>query len=243
MPSSDQIASASRPSSSRMRRRQRQPPGRVHAPAVGREHAQPPVADLVAEALHHDRAVRRGSRAWPRAARAGRPRGCARRARRGRATWRARPAPGPRPSGRTRRSRGRARPGGPGRRRARTARRPGAPGRGRDDHAVARDLLDPPGRGAQQERLARPRLVDHLLVELAHPPAVRQVHAVEAAVGDRAGVGHRQLERALARADRVLHAVPHDPRPQLGELLGRVAAVEHVEHVVEQLAATRSEYG
>ena len=81
-----------------------------------------------------------------------------------------------------------------------------------------------------------PRLVDHLLVELADAAAVGQVHAVEAAVGDRAGVGHRELERALARADRVLHAVPDDPRAQLGELLGRVAAVEHVEHRVEQLA-------
>ena len=109
-------------------------------------------------------------------------------------------------------------------------------GGGGDDHAVAGDLLDPPGGGAEQERLARPRLVDHLLVQLADAPAVGQVHAVQAAVGDRAGVGDRQLERALARPDRVLHAVPDDARPQLGELLGRVAAVEHVEHVVEQLA-------
>ena len=44
---------------------------------------------------------------------------------------------------------------------------PGTPGRRRDEHAVARDLLDPPGRGAEQERLARAGLVDHLLVELA----------------------------------------------------------------------------
>ena len=38
-------------------RRQRQAPGGVDAAAVGRQDAQPPVADLVAEALDHDRAV------------------------------------------------------------------------------------------------------------------------------------------------------------------------------------------
>src|SRR5918912_32162 len=55
----------------------------------------------------------------------------------------------------------------------------------RDEHAVARDLLDPPRRGAEQERLARARLVDHLLVELADAaPAVDEVDAVEAAVRD-----------------------------------------------------------
>ena len=39
--------------------RQGQAPGRVHAAAVRRQHAQAPIADLVAEALDHDRAVRR----------------------------------------------------------------------------------------------------------------------------------------------------------------------------------------
>ena len=38
---------------------QREAPGGVHAAAVGREDAQPPVADLVAEALDDDRAVAR----------------------------------------------------------------------------------------------------------------------------------------------------------------------------------------
>ena len=38
-------------------RGQRERPRGVHAPAVGGEHAQPPVADLVAEALEHDRAL------------------------------------------------------------------------------------------------------------------------------------------------------------------------------------------
>ena len=113
---------------------------------------------------------------------------------------------------------------------------PGTPGRRGDDHPVAGDLLDPPGGGAEQEGLARAGLVDHLLVELADPAAVGQVDAVEAAVGDRAGVGDRELAGALAAAHGAGGAVPDDPRAQLGEAVGRVAAVEHVEDVLELLA-------
>ena len=57
MPSSDQIASASSSRSSRISGRERQAPGGVHAAAVGREDAEAPVADLVAEALDDDRLV------------------------------------------------------------------------------------------------------------------------------------------------------------------------------------------
>ena len=57
MPSSDQIASASRPKPSRMRADERERPRGVHATAVRREDAQPPVADLVAEALDDQRPV------------------------------------------------------------------------------------------------------------------------------------------------------------------------------------------
>ena len=111
---------------------------------------------------------------------------------------------------------------------------PGTPGRRRDEHAVARDLLDPPRRGAEQERLARARLVDHLLVELADAAAaVDEEDAEQAAVGDRAGVRDREPARAVAGADRAAGAVPDDARAQLGELVGRVAAGEHVEHVLE----------
>ena len=46
---------------------------------------------------------------------------------------------------------------------------PGSPGAGDDEHAVVGDLLDAPGRGAEQERLAGPALEHHLLVELADP--------------------------------------------------------------------------
>ena len=49
--------------------------------------------------------------------------------------------------------------------------------------------------------------------------------------------------RAFARAHAVLRAVPHDARPQAGELVGGVAAREHVErlaeHVVGELGEVR----
>ncbi len=216
-------------------RGQRQRPRRVHAAAEGRQHAQAPIADLVAEALHDHGPV--GGH---------HPRGVALLAQEGREV-----------AGRAlvevvlRRQLQRvavhrlAREGAdrlaellgaadalalPERHGSRGARRR------RDDHAVARDLLDSPGARPEEERLPRTRLVDHLLVQLAHAAAVGKMHAVEPAVGDRARVGHRQLAGAASGPDRVLHAVPDDPGAQLGELLARVTAIEHVEHAVEELA-------
>ena len=113
----------------------------------------------------------------------------------------------------------------------------GGAGRRRDDHAVAGDLLDPPGRGAEQERLPLPRLVDHLLVELADPAtAVDEVDAEQATVRDRAGVRDGEAACAGPAADHTRGPVPDDPRPQLGELVRRIAAGEHVQHVLELLA-------
>ena len=54
----------------------------------------------------------------------------------------------------------------------------------RDDDPLERDVLDPPRGRAEQERLAGPALVDHLLVELADPRAVGQEHAEQAPIGD-----------------------------------------------------------
>ena len=77
------------------------------------------------------------------------------------------------------------------------------PGRGRHDDAVVRDLFDAPRRRAEQKRLAGARLEHHLFVELADARAValgaEQEHAVEAAIGNRAGVGDGHLLGALTR--------------------------------------------
>ena len=177
----------------------------MHAAAERREDADAPVADLVAEALDDDRAVGRDD--------AGRGRLLAQERQqvaRGALVERvlvAEPRERLRVAERRARARGAdrlaelVRPADalalPERHRA------GHAGRGRDEHAVARDLLDPPGRGAEQERLAGARLVDHLLVELADAAAaVDDEDAEEAAVGDRARVRDREPARALAPADR-----------------------------------------
>jgi hypothetical protein len=61
------------------------------------------------------------------------------------------------------------------------------------------------------------------------------VDAVEAPIGDRAGVGDRELTSAPAASDRARGPVPDEPRAQFGEALGRIAPVEHVEDVLELL--------
>ena len=108
--------------------------------------------------------------------------------------------------------------------------------RRRDEHAVARDLLDPPRGCAEQERLSRARLVDHLLVELTDAAAaVDEKDAEEAAIGDRSRIRDREPPGTVARPNHPAGAIPDDARPQLGELVGGVAAGEHVEHVLELL--------
>ncbi len=76
--------------------------------------------------------------------------------------------------------------------------------RRRDEHAVVRDLLDAPGRGAEQERLADAALEHHLFVELADaragPALAGEEHAVEAAIGNRAAVDDGDALGAFARA-------------------------------------------
>src|SRR5205814_499770 len=123
----------------------------------------------------------------------------------------------------------------PERHRARHARRR------RDEHAVARDLLDPPRRGAEEERLPGTGLVDHLLVELADTAALELEHPVQAAVRNGARVRDRKAAGPRSGAQRAAGAVPDDPWPQLGELVGRIPAGEHVEHVLELHARKLSE--
>ena len=186
---------------------QRHAPGRVDAAAERAEDAQSPVADLVAEALDHDRLI--GGNDAGRglllaqvgdevlggepvevvvAGEVGRVGG----------DGLARELPD-RPAELDRAADPVA---APERHRTRDARRGG------DDDAVAGDLLDPPGARAEQEHLTGARLVDHLLVELADPAPVRQVHAVEATVGDRAGVGDGELTSPLAAANRCHRSGP-----------------------------------
>ena len=107
-------------------------------------------------------------------------------------------------------------------------------GGGRDEHPVSRDLLDPPHRGAQKERLSRPCLVHHLLVELTDAPtAVDEEHSEQPSVRDRARVRHRQPARSGAPSYDAGGPVPDDSRTKLRELVGRIAPGKHVEDVLE----------
>ncbi len=110
--------------------------------------------------------------------------------------------------------------------------------RGRlDDDAVARDLDDAPARGAEQEGLPGPRLVHHLLVELADARAVMpEIHAEKAAIRDGAAVDQRDQPGVAPPHHDVARAVPAQARAQIGQLVRRIAPRQHVEHAQQQRA-------
>ena len=108
---------------------------------------------------------------------------------------------------------------------------PGLARRGRYVHAVSRDGLHAPRARPEHDRIARPRLEDHLLVQLADArAALTDVHAVIAAIGNRAAGDARQQRGAAACAQALLGVIPAQPRAQVREVRGRIAAGEHLEH-------------
>ncbi len=121
-----------------------------------------------------------------------------------------------------------------------------AGGRG-DEHLVVGDVLDAPAARAEGEDVADPRLVDHLLVELADPASGPvtggEEDAVQTAVGDRATARHGESLRSAAPRDGAGDAVPRDARAQLGEVLRRVPPGEHVEGGVQQRRGQGGEGG
>ena len=96
-------------------------------------------------------------------------------------------------------------------------------------------------RGAEQERLADAALEDHLFVELADARAgaalADEEHAVEPAIRNRAAVDDGDALRAFARGERVLQAIPGESRPEVREVVRRIAARQHVEHAFEDRSA------
>ena len=112
-----------------------------------------------------------------------------------------------------------------------------------DDDPLERDLLDSPCAGTEQERLARPALVHHLLVELAHACAIGQEDPEQAAVGDGATARDSQPLRAVAGAQRAGGAIPDQPWPQFVELVAGIATRQQVEDVVQEVVAELGEVG
>ena len=119
-----------------------------------------------------------------------------------------------------------------------------AAGGGGDQHLVVGDLLDPPARRAEGEHVADPGLVDHLLVQLADPAPggvppggvalADQEDAEQTTVRDGAARGDGQPLRAGSGGQHAGVALPDQPRPQLGEVLRRIAAAQHVQHRLER---------
>ncbi len=120
-------------------------------------------------------------------------------------------------------------------------------GRGLDGHPVVADLEHPPGAGSEHDHVAvhpGPKLVDHLLVQLADPPAGRarvadDEHPEQPPIGNRAPRRHGHDPRIAPSLDRARHPVPGDPRLQLGELVGGIGAGEHRQDALEGLPRQR----
>ena len=109
------------------------------------------------------------------------------------------------------------------------------------------DFVDAPCRRAQDEGFTGAGFEDHLFVQLANTDAaafaVGEEDAVEAAVGNGAGVEDGEAGCALAWGDDVADAVPGEARAELGELIGGVAAAEQVQNAFECCAGEAAEGG
>lgn len=119
----------------------------------------------------------------------------------------------------------------------------GLTGGGGDQHAVGRDLLDPPRAGAESEGVADPRLEDHLLVELPDPAAAScrcalragcEEYAEQATIGNRPTGGDSQSLGSRSCGQGVGRPVPHEPGSQRGEVLARIPPGKHVQHGLER---------
>ncbi len=237
-------------------RLERQRPRRVDAAAERAQDAQPPVAELVAEPFDHDPLVRR-----QRAGRLALVVEIGEQVVRGElvevvrlAQPLGRRAPARRPTreiglqlAHERTERPTELRGPPDRVALPERELAGHAGRRADRDPVAADLLDPPAARPEHDHVAvhpGAELVDHLLVELTdaatgRPRFADHEHAEQATIRDRAAAGHRHDPRIAAALDHVGHAVPHDARLELGELVGRIGAGEHPEHALENLAGER----
>ena len=107
------------------------------------------------------------------------------------------------------------------------------------------DLGDAPASGAEGDDIARPGLVHHLLIEFAYAGGLLgvgvrcEVHGEQAAVGDGATRRHGEALRTRPGRQHPRVSVVDQPRPQLGELGGRVLAGQQVERRLERTARQR----
>src|ERR1700759_1564968 len=94
------------------------------------------------------------------------------------------------------------------------------------------DLFDAPGAGAENDGVAGAAFEDHLFVEFPDARAAGgsgEENAEQAAIGDGAAVDHGNAAGSFAGGDLAGDAVPGEARTQLDEVVGRVAARQHIQ--------------
>ena len=217
-------------------------PRRVDAAAARRQHADAPVAELVAHAFDEDgRRVGHGTRRGHLVAQVLQE-GSRRRARRDRVRASADRSPPP-AAARSRSCirRPMASPsssGRPARSPFQNGILPGSPGAGETStrSCVISSMRhdEAPSTNVSPTRLSNTISSSSSPTRAAPGRGADEKDAEEPAVGNRAAVGDRDALGAFARDDRARDAVPGDARPQLGELVGGIAARQHVEHAFEQ---------
>ncbi len=84
----------------------------------------------------------------------------------------------------------------------------------RHQNAIRLDLLQPPGVGAQQKRIAHAAFVHKLLIELAQADAVARVNPILAGIRDGAAVDQSQPLTPRQGAEPIVNTIPTDARLQ-----------------------------
>ena len=119
------------------------------------------------------------------------------------------------------------------------------PRRGCDQHLVARDVLDAPTGSAQGEYIAHPGLINHLLIQLAHPArsatgalarAGIEEYSKHAPIRNRATAGDSYPLGTRPRGHHSRHTVIDHAGFKLCKVRGRVDAAYQVQHGVIDLA-------
>ena len=112
---------------------------------------------------------------------------------------------------------------------------------GRDQHLVASDVLDAPTGSAQGKHIAHSGLINHLLIQLAHPARSTtgalartgiEEYAKHAPIRNRATAGHGHALGARPRGHHSRHAVIDHTGFKFRKVCGRIHTAYQVQHGV-----------
>ncbi len=103
------------------------------------------------------------------------------------------------------------------------------------DHPLRLDRLDPPGRGAEHERLSHATFEHELLVELSQAwPSFTEVNRIVARFGDRPAGCQSQPSGTGKRRKAIVNAVPAHPCSQIPERADRKPAAHHFQDTLKR---------